>query len=446
MRHMNEIARSLMTPPRESRLRKAALTFLVAASAAVFVGAPAGAIQITSSSPSGNYWAPVEVVEHMNNMVEIRTSVDFKRVEWTLGGTLKKTDNGTENGTDTTSTYIPSLNGIGRPWGIRRAVIATAYGNDNASASKTIWFRVWRPSNNIGIVKMTGPSDVVVGESFTVDLETNAGFGRVKWYLKEVRVVFGEDQNYGDLQDTSYGPYYKASFSHTFGVDEGSALENGKQYRITAKAYDVGNPSLTPVDTDVMQITVNVHEGKGKRAISGAVVVSELEIIKEGRNYTCKVNWWHDVSYYNDAVDAEALVYGWVKLYENDGENPDWIEVASNFAGDEKGQENHNHLKLDLALKYSGTVTQSVYRPMLSGKEPFRLRKRHRYKLRGNTGLLDTDDDVAVGPDINWDDRDNGQGEFWSEDREFDPELKDADEPLWDIGWNPVSEGSKPED
>ncbi|MDE0019929.1 MAG: hypothetical protein OXT69_00915 [Candidatus Poribacteria bacterium] len=43
MRHLNEIVRSLMIPPRESRLRKAALTLLAAATAAVFVCAPAGA-------------------------------------------------------------------------------------------------------------------------------------------------------------------------------------------------------------------------------------------------------------------------------------------------------------------------------------------------------------------------------------------------------------------
>ena len=145
---------------------------------------------------------------------------------------------------------------------MKRSVTATAYGNDGVSVSATTWFRVWRASNYISIVKMSGPSDVVVGKSFTVSLETNAGFDRVKWYLKEVRAVIGDEKNYGDPVDTSYGPHYRASTSHTFGNRDGSKLENGKAYRITAKAYDIRNPSGTPVMTDIEQIIINVHEGK----------------------------------------------------------------------------------------------------------------------------------------------------------------------------------------
>ena len=244
----------------------------------------------------------------MNNMVEIRTNVDFERVEWNFGGEIKKTDNGTENGTDTYSSFIPSLEGLGRPWGATRSVTATAYGNDGTSVSETIWLRVWSASSYIDISKMSGPSDVIVGESLTVDLETNAGFERVDWYIGEA------DQP----SHSTYGPAYKASFTHTFGDGMGSDDENGEPRQIKAKAYALGSPDGDPVEPAEDAFTVNVHEGKGKILRDTFAYVGyfdvEFQYDADGivESALVDIGLTAGFYYYNDLEDAEAEVYAFV--------------------------------------------------------------------------------------------------------------------------------------
>ena len=281
---------------------------LAAATAAVFVCAPAGAIQITSTSPSGSYWDPSYVLEHTNNMVEIRTNIDFERVEWNFGGEIKKRDNGTENGTDTHSWFIPSLEGLGRPWGSKRAVTATAYGNDGTSVSETIWLNVWSASSYIDISNMSGPSDVVVGESLTVDLETNAGFERVDWYIGKA----------AQPSHSTYGPAYKASFTHTFGEGMGSDRENGEPRQIKAKAYALGSPDGDPVEPAEDAFTVNVHESKGKILRDTFAYVSYFDVEYqydengEVNSGLVDIGFTAGFYYYNDLQEAQAEVYAYV--------------------------------------------------------------------------------------------------------------------------------------
>ena len=300
--------------PRKSRLKKTALLFLAAASAAFFVCAQASAIQITSVFPSTSYWNPSNIAENESFMVSVSTDVDFKRVEWTFNGQTQNPDNGTANGPDITSIFTPSFNGLGRSWGRRIKIVATAYDNNNVSVSETMYFRVWSPSNNISILSMSGSSDVVVGELFEADLETNAGFGRVEWYLKKVRNVRNDEKNYGDLIDTAYGPWYKASFEHTFEKGDGSDRKNGQAYRLTAKAYDIANSSGAPVDTDISQIIVNVHEGKKKILRDTTVHVDGFNVkMKEGRK-SADVDIYATVGiyYYNDLENATADIYAFI--------------------------------------------------------------------------------------------------------------------------------------
>lgn len=91
---MKTANRKTQTSIRKSRLRKAALTFLVAATAAFFVCAPAGALAPVSS--------PIRVVSKTNNQVLVdatttdvfvQTNVIFSKVEWSVNGTALPTDN-----------------------------------------------------------------------------------------------------------------------------------------------------------------------------------------------------------------------------------------------------------------------------------------------------------------------------------------------------------------
>ena len=281
-------------PPRESWLRKAALTLLAAATAAVFVCAPAGAIEITSISPSGSYWDPAEVIEHMNNMVEIRTDVDFKRVEWTFNGKTS-IDNGTEDGTDTSSAFIPTLDGLGRPWGVRYAVTATAYDNDDVSVTEDMWFRVWSDSDRIAISEMTGPSNVVVGESFRVRLETDAGYSRVEWYVN----------NANEPAQIDYGPHYRASFEHSFGEGAGKNDRNGKKHEIEAVVYAVGSsPSdADPVkDDDIFE--VYVHGGIGRLLWETTSDITHVNRDEDILTLHCI----HNIRYYCEPEDSKPDV------------------------------------------------------------------------------------------------------------------------------------------
>ena len=423
--------------PRESRLNKTALLFLAAASVAFFVCAQASAIQIVTASPSTSYWNPYNISENTSMMASISTDVDFKRVGWSVNGAHKWNDPGTANGPDTTSVFTPSFKGLGKPWGLSIKVVATAYDNNNVSVSETMYFRVWSPSNNISILSMSGSSDVVVGESFEADLKTNAGFGRVEWYLKEIKAVAGDRENYGDLMDTVDGPWYKADFSHTFEKDDGSNRQSGKAYRITAIAYDIANSSGAPVDTDISQIIVNVHEDKGKRAISGDSYIYSYFYIDPDA-WTCQLDWKHGITYYNDHTDpddSKAHLYAWVKVIEA-LENGRVKEAASFRSGD---KENGVDSTIDLVLNLDRTFKGSVYefyfsKFMKSGDGNFSLEAGRKYKLEA----IQTLKDRPGQPD--WTDLLNGVDGFVSQTRRFDPDDEFEGDLEWVKGSNDVYE------
>ncbi len=294
-------------PPRESRLHKAALTLLVAASAAFFVCAQASAIQITSSSPSEYQ---VNVLEDSNTEFTVETDVDFERVEWKLRHPWsfsyqeEYTHDGDDDSINTTSSFTPNLDGIGAPWGSLRYIEVTVFDANGASDFTGFNVMVWKGSNKlpIDITDKGGPSDILVDETFTVWLKTTIGFDRVDWYI--------DDADEDDVPvDTTYGPDFRASFTHTFQEGDGSDRENGEPYKIIAKAYAIGSSYR-----NVEEFDINVHEGKGKilRDTFAYIDYFYVEMNADQRSALVDIGFSAGIYYYNDLEEADAHIYAFV--------------------------------------------------------------------------------------------------------------------------------------
>lgn len=113
---------------RGGRLRKAALVFLTAASAAFFVCAQASAIEIASIGP---YHCTSNAIEGESHSMRIDTDVNFVSVTWTAGSHEWIDDN-----TSTTSVFSYAYNNMGSTNGnivTVKAVAKDAVGNEDTA-------------------------------------------------------------------------------------------------------------------------------------------------------------------------------------------------------------------------------------------------------------------------------------------------------------------------
>ena len=121
-------------PPRVNRLHKAALIFLVAASAAVFVCAQASAFEITMTFGS------TDVVEGEYHSGWIDATEPFSRVEWWVDGALAETNYATLD-TQTYNSFGTDFIGLGSESGNEVVIYALAYArnsSDTANAQHTV--------------------------------------------------------------------------------------------------------------------------------------------------------------------------------------------------------------------------------------------------------------------------------------------------------------------
>ncbi|MDE0022414.1 MAG: hypothetical protein OXT69_13685 [Candidatus Poribacteria bacterium] len=431
-------------PPRVSRLHKAALTLLVAATAAFFVCAPASAIQITSIWPSsGSYSNPVHVFEDMDNQFTITTDADFERVEWELIRQWwspfleKKNDPGTKNGTDTRSHYSPALGGMGAPYGNRHYIKVTAFDANGASDSEAIYLMVWRRSNLPNqILNMSAPDNVLAGESFEAEVETLTLYSRVEWYIKRSGWFLAPqaERVYGNPVDVTRGRGLKASFPHTFQsdrTDRDRLSKTGSKYYILARAFSLLDPDAEPVED---KIAIHVHEGKKRRAISGHSHIYYAHI--DPATWVSTVDWIHELTYYNEIEGAEAHLYAWAKLFEVSEENDDdEQEVAVFRSGDTENGVGRNDLVLNLDVTFEGRVYEFFNsKPLKIGDEPFRLIAGVKYRFKAHQFLGHQGGEV-------WRERQNGNYTFTSQTRRFDPRDEFDDGGLeWEKGLNGVDE------
>lgn len=398
------------------QLHKTALLFLVAATAAVFVCAPASAIQITEMIP---YMHLYEVDEFTENPIYVTTDSDFARVEWSVNGSSVWTDDGTENGDDpdTSSNYSPSFRGMAGVGWAYIPVKAVAYDGNGGSHSQTITIKVWGSPKAIEISSMTGPSDVLEDDPFTVHLETSGAFEYVKWYV-------GSALMYTDRIRPSF---WKSSFDYSFPEGFGGASENGRPRTIKAVAYAVGG-AVSPPKT----FTINVHDGKGKRAISGNSYISSVHIDPDTE--VCTVDWTHGITYYNDYTDpddSKAHLYAWAKVFEVE-EDGDEREAAAFRSGDKENGINLDDLILRLDRTFQGYVLEHFYKPMPGN---FALIPGRKYRFKAHQALEDRRDQPV------WTDLLNGGNTFISQTWRFDPDDEFDGEGLeWAAGGNYVYE------
>ena len=192
-----------MTPPRESRLRKAALTLLVAATAAVFVGAPVSAVaQVQPPLPQepipqepipqqpitlfritsiGPYHSGYDTFEGDSHSMRADTNVNFDTVDWYVNDSFVRTD----NGPSTTSVFNHDYADLGSTTGapvVVKAVAADANGSAY-TARKTI--NVWTKSETVNIVSKTSDQALVGATTENVSVQTDVGFYRVDWSIDD---------------------------------------------------------------------------------------------------------------------------------------------------------------------------------------------------------------------------------------------------------------------
>ena len=221
-------------PPRESRLRKAALTLLVAASAAVFVCAPAGAavpgqrplidpppiFRITSIGP---YLSGYDTFEGVIQGMYVKTNVNFDTVDWYVNDSFVRTS----DGPSTTSVFSHAYADLGSTTGapvVVKAVAADANG-DTATDQATI--NVWTKSETVNIVSKTSDQTLVGATTENVSVQTDVGFYRVDWSV--------DDGSGGSATaTTTNGPGLTSQIAYDF-----STVPHGNTVTFTATPYGV---------------------------------------------------------------------------------------------------------------------------------------------------------------------------------------------------------------
>ncbi|MDE0020521.1 MAG: hypothetical protein OXT69_03945 [Candidatus Poribacteria bacterium] len=484
MRHLNKIVRSLMTPPpRESRLRKAALTFLVAATAAFFVCAPAGAVPVADDPPvdhppvedpvraiqivkMGQYYPlSSDAIEGEWHTVYVSTDIPFYQVKWYVNGDLKDTSTNTPPTSNTDSYFAYEYEGLGSTAGNSVTIKAVAIGwiPKQISAPKEMTIKVFRNE----ITGMSpGLDNVVAGESFEATAETTVPFDRVEWFIKRPAWFLAPEAErvFGDPIYVTIGPSRKASFPHFFESDDtdlARSSDAGSQYYIVARVFPQHHPNGTPAED---RTPIRVHEGKDKflhtivgddgrirsqvhMGIHGMSIFSaDIDGDGNANEWGCDVFWDHSITYYNDTPGDKAHVYAYVKLYQIwDGND---LEISTEFTADEAGNRDEAQLLWDLHLTYKHSAYTPVYRTMRDDRDtsrPAQLVPGREYYLFGETRLEDAALDPR-NPEINqahWNPL-PGRAENTTETREF--KLDGAPDQFWVVGYNSTTSESEEEE
>ncbi len=228
-------------PPRESQLRKAALTLLAAATAAFFVCAPAGAvveietIEITQMTVSAT-----DIVEGDSHTTtasliakpgRILGDLDNRvvRVEWTVeaDGDDDPEHEWTDNNPGVSSDFTFTYDSLGSTTGSAVVVKAVAFDalGDSDTAETTI--NVWTKSETVNIVSKTSDQTLVGAATTNVSVQTDVGFYRVDWSV--------DDGSGGSATAiTTNGPGLTSQIAYDF-----STVPHGNTVTFTATPYGV---------------------------------------------------------------------------------------------------------------------------------------------------------------------------------------------------------------
>ncbi len=271
-------------PPRKNRLNDAVLTFLVAASAAFFVCAPAGAIEITAMTPSSSE----TIAGDSSHYIMLYTDVGYAFVQWFVKGAdgtekLVRTNIGNGLGTfDYLSSY--DYAGLGSTTGNKVTVKAVAYrnaGNHDDHDTETVEITVWEPIR----VLLYTQGKSVEKEEVTFTARTN---------IPASHVIFTIDG--GDPIRVENGGT-NTSLKHTFGDGQGS--REGVEHTIEAVAYaTVAGKEIS--DDDSKKFIVYANLGFIWRFSS--VYIRSIEKQMDEHEYMLRTI--HDVAYYNDTGRA----------------------------------------------------------------------------------------------------------------------------------------------
>ena len=171
---------------------------LVAATAAVFVGAPVSAVaQVQPPLPQepipqqpitlfritsiGPYHSGYDTFEGDSHSMRADTNVNFDTVDWYVNDSFVRTD----NGPSTTSVFNHDYADLGSTTGapvVVKAVAADANGS-TYTARKTI--NVWTKSETVNIVSKTSDQNLVGVTTDDVFVQTDVGFYRVDWSIDD---------------------------------------------------------------------------------------------------------------------------------------------------------------------------------------------------------------------------------------------------------------------
>ena len=288
--------------PRISRLNKAALLFLVAASAAFFVCAQAGALPVVKEPPIFNPpikepiqkiqivkmgpYSPLssDAIEGERHTVYVSTNMPFRRVKWYVNGDLKKTYTNTPPTSNTESRFDYEYKGLGSTDGnsVTIRAVATGWIDVTGSASKEMTITVWDP---IRINYISRPRRYVEGETIQLSARTNIPYSSVDFYVNGTHA--GTARNNGQVRNY-------ASISHTLG-NEARGSQAGSKYAISATAYATVAGRQTSSDK-TGKITVFADKGYIWKATSAEVISFSATDVEHQYVLTT----WHSVHYYND--------------------------------------------------------------------------------------------------------------------------------------------------
>lgn len=228
-------------------------------------------ISIASMSANG-----ADFAEDDTCTVSLQTDVGLWYVSWSVNGQYAVTTNGPALSTS----FSPSLSGLGLPNGKQVTISATAYSvNANGvlgTATSSTTVTVWSNASSINIESFDIPDNVLIGNSITAQITTDIPFDHVDWYVDGVRE---------EIDDPS--PVCRtSSFTYTFNGDGG--WKDGGQCVIKAVAFGVGE-----VANNWDEGIILLHEGEARWRSVEAKIVS---IVLTGK--TCVLSTRHGFEYY----------------------------------------------------------------------------------------------------------------------------------------------------
>ena len=329
--------------PRISRLNKAALAFLAAATAAFFVGAPGNAvfklrtIEITQMTVSAtdtfegeSHTTTASLVTRPGKNLDNRAV----RVEWTVEADgdndpeHKWTDNNPGSSSDFTFTY----DDLGSTTGAAVVVKAVAFDAEGDSDTDQTTINVWKKSANVNIVAQSDDHDLVDGPTSSVFVLTDVGFWKVKWSVD------------GSSLPADEGPSIISLIEYDI-----SSVPHGKTVTFTATPYGV-NANGEEVAGASATIKITVWKSIGAMLYVPEKCV-EGESIDIGLATNVPFDW---IEYTFEGDENKKTVNG-------DGTSDKWSETNYTFTdgGDKDGNTRTVTAVAAYIIPSSGRVVKS---------------------------------------------------------------------------------------